>query len=100
MALAVALPQVLNVEMSLKASAVLIYATLGVSVVVVTGWAGQVSLAQVAFFAIGAAVGGKATSEWGLDLTLALLLCAAVGAVIAAAGRACRPCASAACTWR
>jgi branched-chain amino acid transport system permease protein len=83
-AVALALPQLLDVESSLKASAVLVYATLGLSVVVLTGWAGQVSLAQVAFFAIGAAVGGKATSEWGFDLTLALVVCAVVGAAIAA----------------
>jgi branched-chain amino acid transport system permease protein len=62
---------------------VLVYATLGLSLVVLTGWAGQVSLAQVAFFAIGAAVGGKATADWGLDLTLALLVSAAVGAAVA-----------------
>lgn len=78
------LPQLLAVDLSLKASAVLVYATLGLSVVVVTGWAGQVSLAQVSFFAIGAAVGGKATADWGFDLTLALLVCTVVGAAVAA----------------
>jgi branched-chain amino acid transport system permease protein len=84
LAAALWLPLVLDVESSLKASAVIIYAILGVSVVVLTGWSGQVSLAQVAFFALGAAVGGKATSEWGLDLTLAVLLCVVVGALVAA----------------
>ncbi|MBA2625810.1 MAG: hypothetical protein H0U89_09420, partial [Acidimicrobiia bacterium] len=78
-----ALPHLLGTGSSLKASAVLIYAIIGVSLVVLTGWAGQVSLGQIAFFAIGAAVGGKATSEWGLDLTLALGLSAVVGAVVA-----------------
>ena len=33
-------------------------AMIGVSLVVLTGWAGQVSLGQVAFVGIGAAVGG------------------------------------------
>jgi branched-chain amino acid transport system permease protein len=82
-AVAVVLPNLLGVELSLKASAVLVYATLGLSVVVLTGWAGQVSLAQVAFFALGAAVGGKATTTWNLDLTLALVACAVVGGVVA-----------------
>jgi branched-chain amino acid transport system permease protein len=82
-AIAVVLPLVLPVDRSLKASAVLIYATLGVSLVVLTGWAGQVSLGQVAFFAVGAAVAGKATSQWHVDLLLALLLAATVGAVLA-----------------
>jgi branched-chain amino acid transport system permease protein len=76
-----ALPHVLSVDRSLKASAVIIYAILGVSLVVLTGWAGQVSLGQVAFFALGAALGGKATVSWHLDLTLALLLSTAAGAL-------------------
>jgi ABC-type branched-subunit amino acid transport system permease subunit len=44
-----------------------------VSLVVLTGWAGQVSLGQMAFVAIGAAVAGALTSRAGLDLTLALI---------------------------
>lgn len=79
------LPQLLSVDRSLKASALGIYAILGLSVVVLTGWAGQVSLGQIAFFAIGATFGAKATEEWGLDLSLALLLTATVGAVVAVA---------------
>ena len=82
-AAAVLLPFLLPVDQSLKASAVLVYGILGISLVVLTGWSGQVSLGSVAFFAIGAAVGGKATSDWGLDLTLALLLAALVGAAVA-----------------
>ncbi|MEY2451074.1 MAG: hypothetical protein QOD92_648 [Acidimicrobiaceae bacterium] len=79
------LPQLLSVDRSLKASALGIYAILGLSIVVLTGWAGQVSLGQIAFFAIGATFGAKATEEWGLDLSLALLLSAGVGAVVAVA---------------
>ena len=80
---AVALPQVLSVDRSLKASALLIYAILGLSLVVLTGWAGQVSLGQIGFFAIGAALGAKATQDWNFDLALALVLVAAVGAAVA-----------------
>src|SRR4029077_20741311 len=76
---AIALPHVLTVDRSLKASALLIYAILGLSLVVLTGWAGQVSLGQVGFFAVGAAVGGKATQDWNFDLALALMLVAVVG---------------------
>lgn len=85
LAIAVALPYVLSVDRSLKSSAVLIYALLGLSVVVVTGWAGQVSLGQVALFAVGAAVGAKATSAWDLDLLLALLVGGIAAAVAAVA---------------
>ena len=81
--ISLALPHLLSVDRSLKASAVLIYGIVGVSLVVLTGWAGQVSLGQIAFFAIGATVGAKATSDWGLDLTLALAVAALVGGVVA-----------------
>jgi branched-chain amino acid transport system permease protein len=77
------LPHVLSVDRSLKASALLIYAILGLSLVVLTGWAGQISLGQIGFFAFGAALGGKATQDWGLDLGLALALVAVAGAAIA-----------------
>ena len=79
----IALPYLLPVDRSLKSSAVLIYALLGLSMVVLTGWAGQVSLGQVALFAIGAAVGAEATSAWGLDLLLALPVAGLAGAAAA-----------------
>ncbi|MBA3302348.1 MAG: hypothetical protein H0U26_00580, partial [Acidimicrobiia bacterium] len=59
---AAVLPHILSVDRSLRASALLIYAILGLSLVVLSGWGGHVSLGQVAFFAIGAAVGGWVTS--------------------------------------
>src|SRR3546814_19996596 len=79
----VALPHLLQVDHSLKASAVLVYGMLGLSIVVLTGWAGQVSLGQIAFFAIGAAVGGKVTLAWNADLTVALLLGGIAGSLAA-----------------
>ncbi|HSP02564.1 MAG TPA: hypothetical protein VLR27_03635 [Acidimicrobiales bacterium] len=82
-AVALALPHVLAVDQSLKASAVMVYAILAMSIVVLTGWAGQVSLGQVAFFAIGAATGAKLTHTWDVDLLLAV-----VGAGIAGAAAA------------
>jgi branched-chain amino acid transport system permease protein len=77
------LPHLLDAADSLKASAVVIYAIITLSIVVLTGWAGQVSLGQMGFVAIGAAVGGYATKEWGLDLTLGLLIAGVVGALVA-----------------
>jgi branched-chain amino acid transport system permease protein len=65
------------------AAAIAIYAIVGVSLVVLTGWAGQVSLGQMAFAGIGAAVGGGLTERAHWDLGLALLVGGAVGAVIA-----------------
>ena len=68
---------------SLLASSVLIFGIVGLSLVVLTGWAGQVSLGQMGFVGVGAAIGGVATSEWGLDLSLALLVAGFAGAATA-----------------
>lgn len=68
---------------SLKASAVIIYAIIALSIVVLTGWAGQVSLGQMGFVGIGGAVGAVATNQWGLDLTLGLLISGIAGAAVA-----------------
>jgi branched-chain amino acid transport system permease protein len=83
LAAAIVLPHLLTVDRNLRASAVLIYAVLGLSLVVLSGWGGQVSLGQVAFFAIGAAVGGWMTSTQGADLFPALVVAAVAGAVVA-----------------
>ena len=61
----------------------LIFAMVAVSLVVLTGWAGQVSLGQVAFLGIGAAVGGAVTSRLGWDLVIALGLAGVAGGVVA-----------------
>jgi len=77
------LPHYLATDISLKVSLVFIYVLVAASIVVVTGWAGQVSLAQVAFMAVGAVAGAKASNEWGFDLSLALLFAGFVGVVAA-----------------
>jgi branched-chain amino acid transport system permease protein len=66
-----------------KATAVAIFAIITLSIVVLTGWAGQVSLGQMAFVAFGGAVGALATGTWNLDLGLAVLAAGIVGAVVA-----------------
>lgn len=53
------------------------------SLVVLTGWAGQVSLAQFAFVAIGAVVGGALTAKVGISFWLALPATAVITAVVA-----------------
>jgi branched-chain amino acid transport system permease protein len=65
------------------ASAVAVFAVVGISIVVLTGWAGQVSLGQMGFVGTGAAVGALATGEWGLDLSAAVPLAAGAGALVA-----------------
>ncbi|HEY5699987.1 MAG TPA: branched-chain amino acid ABC transporter permease, partial [Acidimicrobiales bacterium] len=77
------LPTWLSPSDSLLASSVGIYGIVGLSLLVLTGWAGQVSLGQMGFVGLGAAIGGVATSQWGLDLSLALLVSGLAGAVAA-----------------
>jgi branched-chain amino acid transport system permease protein len=79
----VLLPSVLRVDYVIKASAVIAFAIIGMSLVVLTGWAGQVSLGQMAIVGIGAAVSATATSRWNVDLTLGLLIGGVAGAVAA-----------------
>ncbi|MGH9016404.1 MAG: ABC transporter permease [Acidimicrobiales bacterium] len=72
-----------NAGNQLKATAVVIFVIITISVVVVTGWAGQISLGQMSFVAFGAALGAYATATWHLDITLALLIAAGAGAGVA-----------------
>ena len=62
---------------------VAIFAIIGVSLVVLTGWAGQISLGQLAFVGVGAAVGGTVTNRLGWDLGIAMVLAGTAGAVVA-----------------
>ncbi len=78
-----ALPQWLTASKTNLATIIVIFGIVGISLVVLTGWAGQVSLGQVAFVAIGCAVAGALTSRLGWDLLLALPAAGAVGAVVA-----------------
>jgi branched-chain amino acid transport system permease protein len=67
----------------LLASAVVVFAIVGISIILLTGWAGQVSLGQMGFVGVGAAVGPVVTREWHLDLSIALVAAGAAGAVVA-----------------
>jgi len=82
-AAALALPEALSTAQLIKASAVVAFAIVGTSIVVLTGWAGQVSLGQMAFTAWGGAVTAAATAKWDVDLLVALALSAASGTIVA-----------------
>ena len=56
-------PFVLSVGNVIKASAIFAFAIIGLSLVVLTGWAGQVSLGQMAIVGVGAAVSATCTSD-------------------------------------
>ena len=82
-AVALALPAVLQTDQQFKAAAMLVYAVLGLSLVLLSGWGGIVSLGQIAFFATGAAVTGLVVTEWGADLFAGLVV-SVVGRAFAA----------------
>ena len=53
------------------------------SLVVLTGWGGQISLGQMAFFFTGSAIAGKLIVEWDGDLILAILMAGTFGTLLA-----------------
>ena len=77
------LPTFLTESRLSLATVIAIFSIVALSLVVLTGWAGQVSLGQVAFMAIGGAVGGALTSNEGWDISLAMLVAGLVGAAVA-----------------
>ncbi len=83
LAAAVALPLILSPSQQFRAATVAALAVLALSVVVLTGWTGQVTLGQTAFAATGAVVAAVATVNWRFDLTLVLVLSGAAAALVA-----------------
>jgi ABC-type branched-subunit amino acid transport system ATPase component/ABC-type branched-subunit amino acid transport system permease subunit len=77
------LPFLLGEKDTNLAAAVAIYAIIAISLVLLTGWAGEISLGQVGFVAIGSAAAGAANVHWHLDPFASFLLAGAVGAIAA-----------------
>jgi branched-chain amino acid transport system permease protein len=80
---ALVLPLVVGESRTNLMGVILVFAMLAVSLVVLTGWAGQVSLGQVGFLGIGAAVGGAVSSRLGWDVLAAIGVAGVVGALVA-----------------
>ncbi|NLA36211.1 MAG: ABC transporter permease, partial [Actinobacteria bacterium] len=79
----VAVPMVMGTAGTIKASAVVVFAMIGLSMVVLSGWAGQVSLGQMAFAGLGGAVSAWGIVERGLDPLVAMVVASACGALLA-----------------
>jgi branched-chain amino acid transport system permease protein len=82
-AVLLAVPIVLSESRVNLAATILVFAIIGLSLVVLTGWAGQVSLGQMAFVGVGAAVAGALTARLGWDLVPATVGAGLVGAGVA-----------------
>lgn len=82
-ALALAYPWIMSPAQVSLGSVYLIYGIVVISLVVLTGWGGQISLGQFAFVAVGAVVGGAITSKLGLPFLVAILGASLAGAAVA-----------------
>ncbi len=82
-AVVLVVPLLIGTNGQLKAGAVVVFAMIGTSIVVLTGWAGQVSLGQMAFVGAGGAVGAWVMVERGWDPIVAMVAAGVVGAAVA-----------------
>lgn len=82
-AVAVAAPAFVNATWQVTFADIAIYAVIAVSVVALTGWAGQISLGQYAFVGVGAAVTGAFMVHLHAELFVAMAVAALVGAAVA-----------------
>ena len=82
-ALALAAPWLVGTSRSGFCTLAVIAGMVAVSLVVLSGWAGQISLGQYAFVGIGAAVAGGLATRHGQDFFVTLVAAALVGAVVA-----------------
>ncbi len=84
LAAAVFLPVGMSAQHQILLNSIVVFAIVAVSLTVLAGWAGQISLGQFAFVGIGAACTGALLVHARADLFVALLASTAVGAVAAA----------------
>ena len=59
-----------------------LFAMVGVSLVLLTGWAGEVSIGQMAFFALGAATAAKLAGDLHVNFFLCIFIAGLVGAAM------------------
>jgi branched-chain amino acid transport system permease protein len=80
---AVAAPFVYGSSTTLTLSLTLVWAMVAVSLVVLTGWGGHISLGQFAIVGVGAVTAGNMVTKLDADLFVALLVAGVVGGVVA-----------------
>lgn len=62
---------------------IVVYSMIGISLVVLTGWAGQISLGQFAIAGVGAAIAGGVVANYDADFFVALTMAGLGGAMVA-----------------
>lgn len=76
-------PLVVPTRFQFLGATILLQAIVGVSLVVLTGWAGQISLGQFGFAAVGAAVASSLTARHGLPFWVAVPIATTVSGAFA-----------------
>ena len=79
---AIVLPLPLHTAQQFFLGEIAVFAIMGLSLVVLSGYAGQVSLGQLAFVGVGAAVGGRLL-QLGLPAAVAALVATVIGGIVA-----------------
>jgi branched-chain amino acid transport system permease protein len=79
----IALPVLLPDRFAGRFTLVVIVAIVGVSLVILTGWSGQISLGQFGFAGVGAGVAGALTTNFHADFFVCLLAAGVAGAIAA-----------------
>jgi branched-chain amino acid transport system permease protein len=79
----ICLPYALSPSQTALATATMVYGLVAISLVVLTGWAGQISLGQFAITGLGAVVCGDLIAKTGIDLIFAVFGGAAAGSITA-----------------
>jgi len=80
---ALAFPFVIGAEESGLAVELVVFAMVGVSLVILTGWSGQISLGQFAITGVGAIVGGGLAANYNYDFFVVLVIAGVAGAATA-----------------
>ena len=83
LAVAVVLPLLVSDSQTYLASIIVIYAIVGLSLLVLTGWTGQISLGQFGIAGLGGAVAANLYTRHGWDFFAALVIAVVVGALVA-----------------
>jgi ABC-type branched-subunit amino acid transport system ATPase component/ABC-type branched-subunit amino acid transport system permease subunit len=79
----IVIPLVAGPGTTLEYTAALIYGIIAISLVVLTGWSGNVSLGQFAFAGIGGVVAGDMIEKANIDFFLSLAAAGVAGAILA-----------------
>lgn len=81
-AVAIALPWLLDSYFMLLVNLALVYAMIGIGMVILLGWSGQFAFISVAFMAIGSFTGGRLASVAPVPVEVALLVGMLAGALV------------------